>query len=163
MLLVPYSSMIAMMFFLRPVSSDAITIAVKTPITIPSTVRKLRNLWPRTLSSAIPSVSPSIPRRSLNFIRDLLCRVRQGDDGIESRRFERWIDAGHHAHTRRHHQRQQDVSDRNRHGDAGEGCDRITHSPGEQQAQHAAQRAKQTRLDKKLHQNLFPGGSDRLA
>ena len=31
--------------------------AVSTPITIPSTVKKLRNLWPRILSSAIPSVS----------------------------------------------------------------------------------------------------------
>ena len=30
-------------------------IAVITPITIPSTVRKLRNLCERTLSSAIPS------------------------------------------------------------------------------------------------------------
>jgi hypothetical protein len=44
MLFVPYSSIIATMFWRSPVSSDAMQIAVITPITIPSTVRKLRNL-----------------------------------------------------------------------------------------------------------------------
>ncbi len=52
--------MIETMLWRIPVSRDAITIAVKTPITIPSTVRKLRNLWPRILSSAMPSVSRSV-------------------------------------------------------------------------------------------------------
>ena len=44
MLFVPYSSIIATMFWRNPVSSDAMQIAVITPMTIPSTVRKLRNL-----------------------------------------------------------------------------------------------------------------------
>src|SRR5205807_5776153 len=56
-LFVPYSSMIEIMLWRMPVRIDATTIAAITPMTIPSTVRKLRNLFERTLSSAIFSVS----------------------------------------------------------------------------------------------------------
>src|SRR6266852_3934810 len=56
-LFVPYSSMIEMMLWRMPVRIDATTIAAMTPMTMPSTVRKLRNLFERTLSSAIARVS----------------------------------------------------------------------------------------------------------
>src|SRR6266404_4641135 len=71
MLLVPYSSIIAMMLWRMPVRIEATTIAAVTPITIPSTVRKLRNLLARTLSSAITSVSRGRILGSLILIRFL--------------------------------------------------------------------------------------------
>ena len=57
MLFVPYSSIYWIMFDRRPVSMDEIAMTVETPIIIPSTVRKLRNLCARKLSSAIRIVS----------------------------------------------------------------------------------------------------------
>jgi hypothetical protein len=47
---------------------EAMVIAVITPITIPRTVRKLRNLCARTLSNAITSVSRNTLFGSLSFI-----------------------------------------------------------------------------------------------
>jgi hypothetical protein len=60
--------MIETMFCRKPVRIDAIVIAVMTPITIPSTVRKLLNLCERTLSSAIRNVSRKTLFEKLNFI-----------------------------------------------------------------------------------------------
>src|SRR6266852_57628 len=68
MLLVPYSSIIETMFWRKPVRIEAMVIAVMTPITIPRTVRKLRNLCERTLSSAIRSVSVTALLGNLSFI-----------------------------------------------------------------------------------------------
>src|SRR5687767_4396700 len=57
MLLVPYSSTIDVMLERNPVKMDATPTTVITPTTIPSTVRKLRNLLDRMASSAIRTVS----------------------------------------------------------------------------------------------------------
>jgi hypothetical protein len=68
-----------------PVKIDAIEIAVVTPMMIPRTVRKLRNLCARTLSSAIRNVSL---RKSFgNFMSTIFLVSRQRDDGIQSRGF----------------------------------------------------------------------------
>src|SRR5260370_8464548 len=71
MLFVPYSSIIEMMLWRIPVRIEATTIAAMTPITIPRTVRKLRNLLARTLSSAIASVSRGKILGSLSCILEL--------------------------------------------------------------------------------------------
>src|SRR5215510_5085709 len=113
MLFVPYSSIIATMFCRMPVRIEAMQIAVITPMTMPSTVRKLRNLWPRTLSSAIPSVSRNIPFGSWSFIVDYVLRgVRQSKNWIEPCGFKRGIDAGDHADECREAERYDDVPDR---------------------------------------------------
>src|SRR5713101_6317585 len=97
MLFVPYSSMIEMMLWRMPVRMEATTIAAITPMTMPSTVRKLRNLLERTLSSAMPRVALGTNLGSRNG----LCRFRQRDNRIQSRRFEGRIYAGNHANHRR--------------------------------------------------------------
>src|SRR5688572_1998460 len=129
MLFVPYSSIMPMMFCRMPVRIEAMQIAVITPMTIPSTVRKLRNLCPRTLSSAIRRVSLKIPFGSRSFITGSVC-VRQGHNRIESRCFERGINAGDHAHASRYDQREQNVSDRDRHRDRRERGDQCCDTPG---------------------------------
>src|SRR6266481_1076369 len=156
MLFVPYSSMIAIMLWRMPVRIEATTIAAVTPITIPSTVRKLRNLFERTLSSAIRRVSRGMILGSRIFIlicleagycppvlltrrqaggspplnnRVVSCRLRQRYDRIQSRRFEGRINSGDHADDARNNNRQQNVANRNCHRDAGQGGDQCDNSP----------------------------------
>src|SRR5215467_5930884 len=127
MLFVPYSSMIEIMFWRMPVRIEATTIAAITPMTMPSTVRKLRNLFERTLSSAILSVS----RGKIFGMRSFtLSRLGQGDNWIQPRRFERRIDARDHANHARYDQRQQNVTDRNRHRNFRQLGDERRHAPG---------------------------------
>ena len=65
MLLVPYSSTNWTILARSPVRIEAIAMTVVTPMTMPRTVRKLRNLCARMLSSAIASVS--LTTRDLSF------------------------------------------------------------------------------------------------
>src|SRR5262245_6675871 len=141
MLFVPYSSMIATMLWRMPVKIEATTIAAMTPMTMPSTVRKLRNLFARTLSSAMASVSRGKILGSLNFIFDfrisifdwnhgqskitnqkakILSRFRQRHDWIQARRFERRINSEEHANRGRNDQSQQDINNRDGHRNARE-------------------------------------------
>src|SRR5215831_17024498 len=131
--------MMAMMLWRIPVSREAITIAVKTPMTMPSTVRKLRNLCPRTLLNDIASVSLNSPLGNPIFIE--LLSLGQSNYGIESCSLKRWIDSRNHSNSGRDEQREKDVPNCYRHGDAGEACDRETHSPCQQQSEYPTQRA----------------------
>src|SRR5215213_5061107 len=160
MLFVPYSSIIAMIFWRRPVSSDAIEIAVITPITIPSTVRKLRNLWPRTLSIAIFSVSRKIPLGSRSFITNSPLRLCQCQNGIESSSLKGRVNARNHADDRRDGQCQDDVANGYRHRDRSERGDQSRDGPRRQQADDATEPAKNSRFNQKLHQDLSSCGAD---
>src|ERR1700694_33447 len=138
MLLVPYSSTMWTMLARRPVRIEATTMATITPMTIPSTVSALRNLCPRTLSSAIMSVSRGMILGSLTFIA---LSARERNNRIKPRGFECRIDTRDHADRRRNAERQHDIPDGDRHRDRRE--DR--YSPGDtgsgEQPQHTPERA----------------------
>src|SRR5262245_33620113 len=57
MLFVPYSSTIETMAPRKPVRIEATAITTVTPMTMPSTVRKLRSLFARTMLNAVAMVS----------------------------------------------------------------------------------------------------------
>src|SRR6266536_2376785 len=144
MLLVPYSSTMAMMLWRMPVRMDATTIAAIIPMTIPSTVRKLRNLFPRTLSSAMPRVSRGKNFGNRNRILELSPkskvqspkpdsrRLCQRNNRIESGCFKRRINAGDHPDYRRDNQRQQNVPNGDRHCDPGQRGDQFDDAIGSQ-------------------------------
>src|SRR6266581_6500549 len=115
MLLVPYCSTSWTMFVLMPVSIEAMTMTTRTPMTIPSTVRKLRNLCARTFSSAIRMVSAGISLSAAMLV------FRQCDDRIQPRRFVSRIDTGEQTNAARNHQRQEDVTGSNGHRDGSHG------------------------------------------
>src|ERR1043166_9042864 len=185
-----------MMLCRIPVRIEATTIAAITPMTIPSTVRKLRNLFERTLSSAMTSVSRGKNLGSLSFInivtatesqrhrereiktgteqRSLasslrvsvplgLSRFRQRDNRIQSRCFECRVDSRDHANDARDDQRQQNVTNRARHRDFSQFRNQGCYAPGCQQSDHSPKCAQPTRLDQKLHQNLFLCGAHSFA
>src|SRR6266404_1009222 len=129
MLFVPYSSIMAMMFWRSPVRMEAIEIAVITPITIPRTVKKLRNLWERTLSSAIASVSPSALFGSRSFIQ--LGRLCQSENRIEFGRSECGIYPRDHSDNGRNDDCQQDVTNRYRHRYRSKGSYKYGHAPSQ--------------------------------
>src|SRR5438105_11839461 len=109
MLSVPYSSMSLTRFSRRPVRIEAIAMTVETPMTIPRTVRALRNLCARMLSNDIETISLR------GTVAMLISILRQRDDGIQARRPECRINAGDHSDTTGDDQRQKNISDRNRH------------------------------------------------
>src|SRR5882672_7894051 len=111
---------------------EAIEIAVITPITIPRTVRKLRNLCERTLSSAIASVSPRALFGSRSFIQ--LSRLCQSKNGIEFGCPECRVNPRDHSDNSRHDYRQQDVTNRYRHCYRSKGGNKYGDAPGQQQA-----------------------------
>src|ERR1051325_4498395 len=90
MLFVPNSSTTCTIDWRTPVKSDATTMTTATPMTIPSTVRKLRNLCARKLSNAMRMISTGTNLLTLNFITLF---PRERDDGVEPRSLERGIDA----------------------------------------------------------------------
>src|SRR2546428_814958 len=94
MLLVPYSSIILTMLLRRPVRIEAIAITVATPMTMPRTVRKLRNLWARTVPSAMTIVSVGSHFGSLILFLSVLAQCH---DRIQSRRFVRRINTEDHS------------------------------------------------------------------
>src|ERR671938_1681155 len=95
MLFVPYSSMMPTMFWRMPVRSDATRITTITPMTMPSTVKKLLNLCARRLSNAISKISLGKNPGSLKRILSLL--PRQRDDRVEPGRFEGRVNSGDDA------------------------------------------------------------------
>src|SRR5262245_23061494 len=109
MLFVPYSSTIETMRPRRPVRIEATAITTVTPMTMPSTVRKLRSLFTRTMPSAIAMVSVGMNDRSFISI------FTQSYDGIEARRLVCWIDAGDQPDSAGYRERQQNIPDRDCH------------------------------------------------
>src|SRR5215831_4889993 len=105
MLFVPYSSTIETMAPRRPVRIEATAITTVTPMTMPSTVRKLRSLFARTMPSAIATVSVGKIDRS--FISILVQRHNR----VEPRRLVRRIDARDQPDSARHPERQQNIAD----------------------------------------------------
>src|SRR5881394_4645591 len=95
MLLVPYSSIIEMMFWRMPVRIDATTIEAITPMTMPSTVRKLRNLFERTLSSAIRRVSRGKMLGTFSFIWNKIATEAQRHGEKTYEESTKWFLADH--------------------------------------------------------------------
>src|SRR5258706_8294606 len=93
MLLVPYSSTKLTMLERRPVRIEAMAMTVVTPMTMPSTVRKLRNLCARTLSSAILNVSLGTNAVSFKASPSALAQCGYW---IQLRRFQGRINTEHH-------------------------------------------------------------------
>src|SRR6266508_310240 len=113
----------------KPVRIEATAITTVTPMTMPSTVRKLRSLFARTMLNAIAMVSVGmIDRNIIYFATGTLqvatppCTVPfsvlvQRHDRIEPRRLVRRIEARDQPDPARHSQRQQDIADCDRHRD----------------------------------------------
>src|SRR5215471_14099441 len=121
MLFVPKSSTIETMRPRRPVRIDATAITTVTPMTMPSTVRKLRSLFVRTMPSAIVIVSVgmidvifiycafgtvqgAVATWRQRQVATAPCTVpfsilAQSHDRIEARRLVRGIDAGDHPYS----------------------------------------------------------------
>src|SRR5262245_54756346 len=119
MLFVPYSSTIETMRPRRPVRIEATVITTVTPMTMPSTVRKLRSLFARTMPSAMAMVSVGMIDRS--FISVFV----QRDNRVEPRRLVRRIDTCDQPDSARHPNRQQYIDDCDRHRE----CRRHAHAP----------------------------------
>src|SRR5882724_6764168 len=133
MLLVPYSSTNWMMFARSPVNIEAIEMTVVTPMTIPRTVRKLRNLCARTLSNAITNVS--LRTNDPNFTRFNLSVLGQCNNRIQSSRLHRGIDPKEHSYDAGNRDRKHNVGDSNAHRDRRCRADQPGDSSGEQQSQ----------------------------
>src|SRR5215510_7028896 len=121
-----------------PVRIDAIAMTVVTPITMPSTVRKLRNLCARTLSSAISTVSAGTNEFSFTI---RLSQLGQCDDRIESGSFDRRIDSEDHADAARHYQRKQNIGQSYRHRNWGGRPDQPRDAGGHHEPEDASERA----------------------
>src|SRR5215510_15930965 len=134
MLFVPYSSTIETMRPRRPVRIEATAITTVTPMTMPSTVRKLRSLFARTMLNAMAMVSVGMIDRNIIYfatgavqgavatwrrrrespargyqVAAAPCTVPfsvlvQRHDRIEPRRLVRWIDARDQPDSARHPQ-----------------------------------------------------------
>src|SRR5215470_3008628 len=113
MLFVPYSSTYETIFPRKPVSIEATAITTVTPMTMPSTVRKLRSLFARTMFNAIAMVSVGMIDRI--FISILI----QSHNRIEARRLVGGIDAGNQPDSARDQQGQRNVTDSYRHRNRG--------------------------------------------
>src|SRR5689334_18051379 len=151
MLFVPYSSTILTMFWRIPDRIEATTMATVTPMTMPSMVRALRNLFTITLSSAIRNVSRGKNLGSFNFIYFVPSLVpRERDDGVEARSLEGRVYPCDHADAGRDAEREDDVADRDGHRDGRQHRHRPRDARGREQPEHAAQRAEQRRLDEEL-------------
>src|SRR5215204_6149026 len=120
MLFVPNSSTTWTMDWRTPVSSEAMTMTTATPMTMPSTVRKLRNLCARKLSNAMRKISTGMNLETLNFIT--LFPGQRGD-GVETRSLERGVDARDQPDATRDGDREDDVAERHRHRPPGEDRD----------------------------------------
>src|SRR5262245_12633308 len=114
MLFVPYSWMRLMRFSRSPVRMDAIAMTVDTPITMPSTVKALRNLCALMLSSARPMISLYVIV-AIFIVRASI--LRQRDNRIEPRRPICRINAGDHSDPAGNDESQDNVRDRDRHWD----------------------------------------------
>src|SRR5262249_15742406 len=131
----------------KPVRIEATAITTVTPMTMPSTVRKLRSLFARTMLNAIAMVSVGMIDRNIIYFaagtaqRALaICRRRRKSaarayqlstapctvpfpplvhrhERVQPRSFVRRIDACDHPDPARHPQRQQDIADCDRHRD----------------------------------------------
>src|SRR5215813_9529607 len=147
MLFVPYSSTIETMRLRRPVRIEATAITTVTPMTMPSTVRKLRSLFARTMLNAIAMVSVGMIDRNIIYfaagtaqgalaiwrrrrksaargyqVSNAPCTVPfsalvQRHDRVQPRSLVRRIDACDQPDPARHSQRQQDIADCDRHRD----------------------------------------------
>src|SRR6266487_1765926 len=139
MLLVPYSSTNWMMFARSPVRIEAMEMTVVTPMTIPSTVRKLRNLCARTLSNAITNVS--LRTNDLNLTRVHLSVLGQCNNRVQSCGLHRGIDPKEHSNNAGNRDRKHNVRDSDAHRDRRCRADQPGDSSSEQQSQNTSQRA----------------------
>src|SRR5215475_296908 len=112
MLSVPYSSTSLTRLSRRPVSIEAIAITVETPITMPSTVSALLNLWARMLSSAIAMISLPVTVAIFMVLPSIL---RECDDRVEPCRPISRIDSSDHTDPAGYYERQDNVCDSNCH------------------------------------------------
>src|SRR5215210_3411959 len=135
MLLVPNSSTTLTIDWRTPVRSEAMTMTTATPMTMPKTVRKLRNLCARKLSNAMRKISTGTYLDSLNF---MTLFPRQRDDGVEAGSLERGVDAREQPDAARHADRQHDAED-------------------------AAARRQERRLDEELQKHLLARRAQSLA
>src|SRR5262245_13047118 len=129
----------------KPVRIEATAITTVTPMTMPSTVRKLRSLFARTMLNAIAMVSVGMNDRNIIFfatgtaqgavatwrrrresaargyqVATAPCTVPfsvliQRHNRVEPRRLVRRIDAGDQSDSARHTQPQQNIADWYRH------------------------------------------------
>src|SRR5918993_5624719 len=89
--------------------------------------------------------------------------ARERDDGVEARRLEGRVDAGDEADDAGEADCQNDVDDGDGHGDRRQRRDEPAHAGRQQQAEHAAERAQERRLDQELQENLFAARAQSLA
>src|SRR5215210_4713210 len=160
MLLVPNSSTTLTIDWRTPVRSEAMTMTTATPMTMPKTVRKLRNLCARKLSNAMRKISTGTYLDSLNF---MTLFPRQRDDGVEAGSLERGVDAREQPDAARDADRQHDVDERHRHRPADEDGDEPRHPDRQQEAEDAAARRQERRLDEELQKHLLARRAQSLA
>src|SRR5829696_5245846 len=166
MLFVPYSAITSTTDWRTPVRSDATTMTTTTPMTMPKTVRKLRSLCARMLSSDIRRISDDMNLGTLNLITltnppPLLPRER--DDGVEARSLEGRVDAGDDADAARDGERHEDVDDGDRHRHRRRRRDEPHDAEGQQQPEHAAEGRQERGLDEELQEHLLARRAERLA
>ncbi len=149
MLLVPYSSTIETMLLRKPVRIDATAMTTVTPMTMPSTVRKLRNLCARTMSKRHRDGLGWNDRSEFASYQLLV----QRHDRIEPRRLIRRIDASDHSDAARHSQRQQDVTDCDRHWDRR----RRSHDPRQPGRKQQPQQRRRPRRAATTRSGTAPG------
>src|SRR5215471_1431878 len=95
-----------------PVRIEATSTTVMMPTTMPSTVNALRNLFERSESRAMPTVSVGKIFESTCLIESVL---RHRHDGIETRCLPCRINAGNHSDSSGNDQRERDIAHGDRH------------------------------------------------
>src|ERR1044072_7664129 len=143
-----------------PVKSEAMTMTTATPMTMPSTVRKLRNLCARRQSNAMRKIATGMNLEILNF---MTLFPRQSGDGVEARCLERGVDAREQPDAAGDGNREDDVAERHRHRPPGENRNQPGHPDRQQEAEDAAARRQQRRLDEELQEHLLARRAERLA
>src|SRR4051794_32585655 len=142
MLLVPYSSTMAMIDCRIPVRIDATTIAVIMPTTIPRIVKNERNLCARIESRAIKRTSRGNDVDQRIFGTPATCRLAsalsQSHYRIESRGLPRRIETCDDADDARHRDGQKYIARRDRHCHSGKNSDQRSYACGERKPENAA-------------------------
>src|SRR5919206_983194 len=131
-----------------------------TPMTIPSTVRKLRNLCARKESNAMRMISTGRNLDTLKFITSL---PRERDYGVEPRSLERGVDARDDADAARDGDREDDVAEGDRHRPPRKDCNHPRQRDREHEAEYPAARRQERRLDEELQEHLLARRAERLA
>src|ERR1700755_3460462 len=131
-----------------------------TPMTIPSTVRKLRNLCARRESNAMRMISTGTNFDTLKFITLF---PRERDDWVEPRSLERGVDAREDADAARDGDREDDVAEGHSHRPPRKDRDNPRQRHRQHEAEYAAARRQERGLDEELQEHLLARRAERLA